>query len=313
MQIPPYVVCPVCDLRNEVTARFCRDCGLPLGAPRDPVRGTTTRRADLPSDRGAGVGAVLSLVAIVVIAGLALFLVFRGFDTGGTIAGATATPTAVSGGPRASLPAMSPGGDPLRPSRDPGTTDPGSTEVPTPDPGDEPTDEPTEGPTDEPNGEPGEPTSTPLSTITRWTCDDSAIQDPLGGRWRITQARWSREGAYDRLVLVLARTRGSSPGARIAMAFLRPARAADLYGVSRPTGERALVLSFDRPITLRAPMDAQPGLPALASLETIEDEDGLVHMVIGIQGDGCVRMSGLDWRDGSDLTTSAEIVIDFRR
>ena len=39
-------------LRNDVTVRFCRNCGLPLGAPRDPVLGTTTKRADLPSDRG---------------------------------------------------------------------------------------------------------------------------------------------------------------------------------------------------------------------------------------------------------------------
>ncbi len=71
MQFPPMIICPVCGLRNDVTVRFCRNCGLPLGAPRDPVRGTTTKRADLPSDRGNGIAAIIGLVAVVGIVGVA--------------------------------------------------------------------------------------------------------------------------------------------------------------------------------------------------------------------------------------------------
>ena len=80
MQFPPTIICPVCGLRNDITVRFCRNCGLPLGAPRDPVRGTTTKRADLPSDRGTGIAAIIGLLVVVGIVGVAGFLIFRGFQ-----------------------------------------------------------------------------------------------------------------------------------------------------------------------------------------------------------------------------------------
>lgn len=307
-QIPRFVVCPVCHLRNDVTARFCRDCGLPLGAPRDPVRGTTTRRADLPSERGAGVAAVVSLAAIVGIAGIAGFLVLRGFETAAITAGA-----AVTSAPSIAAPVTSP-----RPTGFPGRstrpvvsveTDPSGdpTGAPTLEPGDRATAEPGDAPTDR-------PTATPLTTRTGWTCDDAAIQDPLGGRWRIAQARWGRMDSFDRLTFDLTRLPGSARhGTTVRMQFLRPGRAASRYGVDTPQGDRALVITFDGPMTLRSAMSAQPGLGALASLAAQTDGEDVVHAILGIQGDGCARIVANDWRDGDARTTSAKLTIDIKR
>jgi hypothetical protein len=289
----------VCHLRNDVTARFCRQCGLPLGAPRDPVRGTTTRRADLPSDRGAGIAAVISLAAIVVIAGIAGFLVFRGFDTT-TTAGASATtsaPPASSGAPAVT--------EPPTPSDDPVIVDPTAspTETPNEEPTEEPGDEPTEG-----------PTARPVTTRTDWTCEDASIQDPLKGRWRITQTRWGRQSEFDRLAFDLTRLDGSARrGTEVTMEFLRPARAASRYDVDTPTGDRALVITFDGPINLRAAMSAQPPLTSVGSLTARTDADGVVHAIVGIEGDGCARLVANDWRNGDDSTTTARLLIDIQR
>jgi hypothetical protein len=287
----------VCHLRNDVAARFCRDCGLPLGAPRDPVRGTTTRRAELPSDRGAGIAAILSLAAIVAIAGGAGFLVFRGFETS-TTAGDGASPASSDGSRPSAVAARS--------------TVPGPTRTPRPV---APTEQPAETPTDEPTQEPiDEPTQATLSTRTGWTCEDAAIQDPLRGRWRIAQARWGRMDGFDRLTFDLTRLEGEARrGVIVRMAYLRPARAASRYDVATPDGDRAIVLTFDGPMSLRSALSARPGLSALASLEAKADDEGVVHAVVGVQGDGCARLVANDWRTGSDDTAEAKLVIDVRR
>lgn len=300
-QVPPFVVCPVCHLRNDVSARFCRDCGLPLGAPRDPVRGTTTRRADLPSDRGAGIGAVLSLAAIVAIAGGAGFLVLRGFESA-TTSGASASSTSPIAARSSGVPATS-AAPPVSVATGPPTASPTEVVEPTPRPTTEATREPV-----------AEPTPRPLSTRTGWTCDPAAIQDPLLGRWRITQARWGRMSDFDRLTFDLTRADGEARrGVIVRMEYLRPARAASLYDVARPRGDRALVLTFDGAMSLRSDMSARPGLAALASLEARADADGVVHAVVGITGDGCVRLVANDWRNGSADTTEAKLVVDIRR
>jgi hypothetical protein len=293
----------VCHLRNDVVARFCRGCGLPLGAPRDPVRGTTTRRADLPSDRGAGIAAVLSLAAIVAIAGLAGFLVLRGFETS-TTAGASASSSSPPVTARSSGTPVSSIAPQVSPDR-----------VPSAEPSRDPIDEPTPEPTAEPTPEPDEPTARPLSTRTGWTCESAAIQDPLQGRWRIVQARWGQMDEFDRLTFDLTRVDGEAQrGVIVRMQFMRPNRAADRFDVETPEGDRAIVLTFDGAMNLRSDIAAQqPGLAALASVEARKDEEGVIRAVAGINGDGCVRLVANEWRTGSDETTEAKLVVDIRR
>ena len=306
-QIPAFVVCPVCHLRNDVTARFCRDCGLPLGAPRDPVRGTTTRRAELPSDRGAGIAAVLSLAAIVVLAGIAGFLVFRGFESAST-AGASASSSsppiaaAASGLP---MPSVAP-----RPSVD---ANPPS--GPTEDPGGLPTTEPTEDPGGLPTDVPvDEPTTPPLSTRTGWTCGDAAIQRPAPGALAHRAGALGTQDAFDRLTFDLTRLDGEARrGVIVRMEFLKPARAASRYDMDTPDGDRAIVLTFDGAMNIREAVAARPGLVTLASVEAQADDEGVVHALVGINGDGCARLVANDWRNGSAETTEAKLVIDIRR
>jgi hypothetical protein len=298
-QVPPFVVCPVCHLRNDVSARFCRDCGLPLGAPRDPVRGTTTRRADLPSDRGAGIAAVLSLAAIVTIAGLAGFLVLRGFESSTTAGASASSSTAPIAARSSGRPASSDA-----PRASVATAPPsGSIEEPTPEPTPEPTEEPTE-----------EPTAAALPTRTGWTCKATAIQDPLLGRWRITQDRWGRMDGFDRLTFDLARVDGEAQrGAIVRLQFMRPTRAASRFAMDTPEGDRAIVLTFDGAVNLRSDVSAAPGLATLASVEAREDDEGVVRALVGVRGTGCVRLVANDWRNGSDDTAEAKLVIDIQR
>jgi hypothetical protein len=303
----------VCHLRNDVTARFCRDCGLPLGAPRDPVRGTTTRRADLPSDRGTGIAAIVSLAAIVVIAGLAGFLVLRGFESATTsaVSSASAPPSgaSTSGDPGGTTATDTPASPVVRqPSNEPaGTPAADPTLLPTEDPGAETTQSPDESPTEG-------PTERPLSTRTSWTCRDAAIQDPLEGRWRILQVRWGRMDGFDRLTFDLGRLDGQARrGAIVRMAFMKPGRAASRYDVDTPMGDRALVLTFDGSVNLRRGVSATPPIATVGSVVASTDADGVVHAIIGVKGDGCARIVANDWRNGSDETTAAKLVIDIRR
>lgn len=306
-QVPRFIVCPVCHLRNDVTARFCRDCGLPLGFPRDPVRGTTTRRAELPSERGAGIAAILSLAAIVVIAGIAGYLVFRSFETTPVTAGANgASPAPSQVAPVGSVATPGVVGSPIvRPTV-------AASPAASGDPADEPTEPPEEDPTDPPEDDPTpEPT---LPTRTGWTCEKASIQDPLRGRWRVAQARWGRQDSFDRLTFDLVRLEGSARrGTIVAMEFLRPNRAASRYDVATPGGDRALVITFDGSLNLRAPISARPGLTSILTLEARTDDEGEVHAVVGVEGDGCARIVANDWRSGSDDTTTAKLVIDVRR
>ncbi len=316
-QLPPAIICPVCGLRNDITARFCRNCGLPLGAPRDPVRGTTTRRADLPSDRGTGIAAVLGLVAIVALTGLAAFLVLRGLE--GVEGTAGGPGTSAPSGHVASAPPTVPSAAGPSPSGPDATRVPGSSAPTTPDPDRTPgatsdpeptrtpraTDRPD--PTDDPR-----PTATPLGLATRFTCGDAAIEDPHDRRWRITQASWTRGSATDVLTLQLASSSGTARrGAVVRMDMVSPGRAASTYGVTRPDGDRALVLTFEGPVTLSTTLIGSPGLRALRTVDIRRDDDGVVHAVMGIEGDGCVRMRADDWK--SSRATSAKLVLEFRR
>jgi hypothetical protein len=257
------------------------------------------------------VAAVISLVAIVIIAGVAGWLVFRGFESAPTTAGtgATSTPAVdvgASGDPPASQ-APDPSG-PL--TAEPSPTQPVARATQDPDLA---TDDP--GETPEPEDEPSDrPTAKPLSTRTSWTCGDAAIQDPLGGRWRITEARWGRRDGYDRLTFDLTRLEGSKrTGAIVSMEFVRPARAASKYGVATPSGDRALVITFDGPLALRTAISGQPGLVALSSVAARTDDDGVVHAILGIGGKGCARLVANDWRNGDDDTTSAKLIVDIQR
>ena len=290
MQFPPTIICPVCGLRNDIAVRFCRNCGLPLGAPRDPVRGTTTKRAELPSDRGTGIAAIIGLLIVVAIVSGAGFLIYKGFQGNSGTASAKPSPThvvSVSAPPATSPLATDPAG-----SVAPDTTD-------------------TPAATDQPSA-----TDTPaaISTVSAWTCKTGAIADPLNGRWRITHTSWNPGASTDRVTLTLTRVNGTSRhGAVLNLAYISPTRAASKYGVTRPLGDHAIVITFDGPITVGSAEIGVPNMKAIKSVDVRRDTSGVTHAIVGISGTGCARMNSADWRNGSDATQSAVVTLDVRR
>lgn len=200
-QRPSHVVCPVCGLRNDVMSRFCRNCGLPLGAPRDPVRGTTSRRADLPSDHGAGIAAIVGLLAAVVVLAGAGWLILR--SNSGSDGGVAAAPTPTP------IVTLAPGGTPqpqatggLLPTRAPGASlEPGALPTRRPLGSEAPaTFEPPaeESPAPEASGSPA-----PLIADTDFTCEPADFDDPTNGKWRISNAFWGGRDKWDELTLEL--------------------------------------------------------------------------------------------------------------
>ncbi len=169
-------------------------------------------------------------------------------------------------------------------------------------------------------GASGDPTPRPtkvpgaVSTLSQWSCKSAAIGDPFKGRWRIARASWNRGVTTDRLTLSLTRLSGGNKnGTSIEMAFMSPAKAASTYGVTRPLGDRAIVLTFDGPINVGTTMVASPGLQALETIDVRKDAAGVTHAVIGVSGTGCARLNSPDWRSGSDSLTSADLLLDVRR
>jgi len=306
MQFPPTIICPVCGLLNDITVRFCRNCGLPLGAPRDPVRGTTTKRAVLPSDRGTGIAAIFGLLVVVAIVGVAGFLIYKGFQANAGTATASPRPphatSASAATPIVSFPAASTG---ARPSLEPGASQPVPTDAPAA------TDAPTG--TDEPTVRP-DATPVAVSTVSAWTCKTGAIADPLNGKWRVSRTSWNSGASTDRVTLTLTRVSGTvKNGTTVNLAYMSPGRAASKFGVTRPVGDHAIVLTFDGPISVGTPMVGTPAMRAIESVDVRHDASGVTHAVIGITGTGCARLNAADWRNGSDTTQTAALTLDVRR
>lgn len=314
--LPNQVVCPVCSLRNDASARFCRNCGLPLGAPRDPVRGTTTRRADLPSERGTGIAAIVGLLAVVVILAGAGFLIFRGFNSGTAV-----VPPGTSAVPVDSATPTSPPGS-VAPTAPPGS--PAASALPTPEgtpgPSAEPTTDPTAGTSAEPTSRPtrrptAAPTPTPASlTDTGFTCDTGSVLDATRSSWRVTEARWGARNRWDELTILMSRESGRAPkpGTTVELAWLKPGAVRSTYGFPNPGGDRALVLTFDGSATIRTSIDnSSLGMQALRSIDIDLDSSDVLHVVIGVNGDGCARLTAPDWVDGAS-SDQVSLVLDVK-
>jgi len=303
-QPPTQVICPVCGLRNDAVTRFCRNCGLPLGAPRDPVRGTTTRRADLPSEHGSGIAAIVGLVAVVVILVGAGFLILRGFN-GSTPGVASVSPTpghsaTATPGPTGT-PQVFPTFDPNQ-STTPGDSSPPEP-TPTPHPGHSP--RPSRSPGDTPN-----PSGPLLGT--GFTCDTGTITDPLDQRWHVVSWKTHTKVGWDVLVITLAQSPGTTrKGTPVVLDWMDPKAVSSTYGLAKPPGDRALVISFEGPVTITQPQSAALSLATMQSLDMEMDSSGILRAVIGVNGQGCGRLSAPNWADGT-ATSTVDIVIDVK-
>jgi hypothetical protein len=283
---------------NDANARFCRNCGLPLGWPQDPVRGTVMRQADLPSERGAGIASIIGLVAAVVILAAAAYLVFRGTGAGG----ATSSPSPV---PTASLVAV---GSP--------TPRPSASARPTP----VPTRTPVAGQSEVPQPTPSEPSGTP-PTATDFTCDTATVANSIKGHWNITLTHWAHSSRYDTIKLDMTRnkTGGGFPSMTIQSMSLDDV--SHNFGITAPpNADRAVVVTLDRHFssiavtTHRTVLDTLGGdpMPVVPNFAVQPGTDGLWHVVLGVVGNGCHRLSVPEWGTNASAT-DAHIVIDVEK
>jgi zinc-ribbon domain len=289
--------CPSCGLINEANARFCRNCGLPLGWPQDPVRGTTTARADLPSERGTGLGSIIGLVAALAIVAVAAYLLVRpggvgnpqpGLPTPSSSAGAAASPTEVAvASPTTGTSSGEPSTSPEA-SASPGET-PGPTETPEP---------------------------TPKATIPPsigYTCSPGTIADPTVGLWRVVLAHWSHSGSFDRITFDLQRAGDAGRVGKIRIESLSLDQVASTYGVAAPTiGDRAIVVTLDRRFSSVTISPHDTSLTIVPQMAMSKGSDGLYHAVLGAVGTGCHRVGVPEWTSDPTSTT-AELNIDVKR
>lgn len=287
------LICPSCGLRNDYSARFCRNCGLPLGWPEDPVRGTTTRRADLPSERGAGVASIIGLLAAVGVLVVAGYLVLRGsggFGTPGPVRSPTPRPSSIAVASPSGLHSASPslGTSPL-PSGSPGITD-----------------------------TPSQPITDPPGTfppVTDFTCDQATIQDPTLSRWKVLHVNFSSSttGGYDSVIMDLTRESVSSRSASISIQTVTLDEVSGTFGMNAPqNAERAVVVTFEHRLNGFTVPPSATGMKVIHNLNMDQGSDQLWHVVLGVVGNGCHRI-GVDAWENDPTATAAVLTIDVKK
>jgi hypothetical protein len=292
---PTGVTCPACGLTNEAGARTCRNCGLPIAAADDPVRGVAPGRVDLPRTRRSGFSATIGFVLVV-----ALLLV------GGSLA--------ISGGGGI----LSGGGRLIGPAE---------TATPTPAPvaattGDETV----------PVGDPLEDEPTPKATTANmdtFSCENGAIKDLSRGRWFLTDVkatvREDEDGSrYDQVYWRLDR---QNPGKKVkaakattvSMRWTTPDAAKERYGdaIGRVQGDRAIEIVFDGPVKISVNGVIEQSdlvdsdIDQLRRIQLFE-RNGRVRTVIGLKGDACARLGSVQW-GAKSKKDNARVVLDVER
>jgi len=302
-QLPSQIICPVCGLRNDSMARFCRNCGLPLGAPRDPVRGTTTGRADLPSEHGAGIAAVVGLLVAIVVLAAAGYLILKSNSGPGTAllptptARATAAPGATPG--PAGTPGPLPSRLPVR-SLSPGESTPADTPAPS---------------DAVPTGS-AAPTATPLVADTNFVCDTAAsFLDPSKSQWHVSAARWGGRDKWDELTLVLAKDAGKGK-TTVTVEAMDSRTAAQVSGLDPAPGSRVLLITFEGDTISKNAIVADIAQYGLRQLDylNVDDANGTTYAVVGVNKDTCYRMSVPSWKKGDGLATgdTVSLLLDVK-
>jgi hypothetical protein len=267
-----------------------------------------TRKADLPSSHGTGIAALIGLALVVVILAGSAFLVFRGFTASGTDASSpTTTPTGVI----AANPTIRPTeGLPVAPTAAPSggpvsSTDPVG-------PGESPAATPRR--TLRPDPTPTPPAAEEVGQATGWTCETGSIVDDSRSTWRIRRVDWADRARFDQLTLTLVRESGRArPGTTARLEWLAPSRVERRFGLPEPSGDRALAIGFDGPVSVRERITAdEPNeLRAVRSILIGMDENQVARVVIGVDGAGCARIAAPDWTPGSS-GDEVELTIDVR-
>ena len=294
---PKGVTCPACGLANEAGARTCRNCGLPIAAADDPVRGVAPGRVDLPRTRRSGFSATIGFVAVV-----ALLLV------GGSLA-VSGGGGLLSGGGRFFGPEVTPSPTPAVAS----VTDRDA--LPTTTPLD--LEEEVAVPKD---------TTANMSTF---ICENGAIKDLSRGRWFLSDVkstvREAEDGSpYDQIFWRMDRQNANkrvkaANATAVTMRWTTPQAAKDQFGdaIGRVQGDRALLITFDGPVSISANAQIEQGELEDKDIDQIRrvqlfEHNGKVRTIIGLKGDACARLGSVQW-GAKSTKDNARVVLDIER
>jgi hypothetical protein len=294
---PKGVTCPACGLANEAGARTCRNCGLPIAASDDPVRGVAPGRVELPRVSRSGVSATLGFVMVV-----ALLLV------GGSLAGTGGGGILGSGG-RFFEAEPSPSPTPIVVA--PGEIDPDAT----PGAG-------TDGEADVPKAV--------TANMKTYSCSNEAIRDLSRGNWIMVDvqagSREDEDGSkYDQVYWRLTRKNlnakvKDSKATTVNMQWSTPDKAKQRFGdsIGRVQGDRALIITFIGPVDLSTNSTIEQSefegedINQLRRVQLFE-RNGKVFSVIGIKGESCARLGSVFWGPKATNKKKARVVVDFER
>jgi hypothetical protein len=174
------------------------------------------------------------------------------------------------------------------------------------------------------SGDPGTDGSTAaIGTSFDYTCDDAAIKDLSRGKWNLSPFVAGTRDGFDRITWKMTRAskKRAKNSTQVTMRWMEPREAQSSLGTPRRVqGDRAIVITFDGPvdITVNQSLDQllleRENVDQIRNIQMFEGEDGTVHVVIGLRGDSCARMSvrGKAW-DKKSTTKTAQVYLDIER
>ncbi len=270
--------------------RTCRNCGLPIAAAEDPVRGVAPGRVDLPKVHRSGISATVGfilVIALLLVGGSLAVSGGGGLLSGGGRFFAEASPTPTPG------PAVDASGAPI-----------GEAATETEDPLDR--------------------TIKATGVKFDYTCDDSAIKDLSRGKWYLSDVvaglRTGDDGTqYDQIYWKMSRTtkKKAKNGTNVTMQWSTPKALQDRFGIGRVQGDRALLITFNGPVDLATNSTIETGQLEDESIDQVKrvqlfEKNGKVRTAIGLKGESCARMRATGWGTKAKLD-NARVILDIER
>lgn len=157
--------------------------------------------------------------------------------------------------------------------------------------------------------------ATPVAAteVTDFSCTPRQLSAPGAGRWRLFRTEWGQRGNFDYLRLKLRPDGQHAESAVVNAELLAPADVPGRYGLDAPSdGDIALVIAFDGPVGIGGPWGGRAGYSALRDFRIARAQDGRVHAVVAVRGQGCFRLSGGAWESG-DANSPTDVTLEIQK
>jgi hypothetical protein len=187
-----------------------------------------------------------------------------------------------------------------------------------------------------------EPTTTPLdleeevvvpkdttANMSTYSCENGAIKDLSRGRWFLSDVKSTVRDAedgtrYDQIFWRLDRQNANkrvkaANATAVTMRWTTPTAAKDQFGdaIGRVQGDRALLITFDGPVSISANAQIEQAELEDKEIDQIRrvqlfEYKGKVRTIIGLKGDACARLGSVQW-GAKSTKDNARVVLDVER